>query len=378
MTKRYFPLVAVLTLWACSDTAVPDSPAASTLSALGADGPTVLTRNIYLGADLNPVLGAPSPQVVPLIAAQVWAEVQATNFPARAGALADEIVRGRPHLIGLQEASLYRVQSPGDLALGGAVPATAVAYDFVALLLDSLAARGAEYVIAAQTNSFDVELPVYTGASPIPFDDVRLTDREVILARADVAFGNAQGGLFAARLNLTAGGAGGAPVSVTRGWASVDATIDGRSFRFLSTHLEVQSFAPIQVAQAAQLLSIASASSLPIVMLGDFNSAADGSQTPTYANIVQAGFTDVWHREGVPGYTCCHAADLLNDAPELNQRIDIVFVRGFDPSGLGSVGARVQVTGDQPRDRLPSGLWPSDHAGVLATLRLPPSGTLTH
>lgn len=374
MMKRYRYLAAALVIAGCTDTAPApfDSTASLHPSELGAEGPTVMTRNLYLGANLDPILAAPSAAAVPQIAAQVWAEVQATNFPARAGALADEIVRARPHLVGLQEAVLYRVQSPSNVLTGGTSLATAVAYDFVALLLDSLSARGASYSVASLTHVFDVQVPVLTGGA-IPLIDVRISDREVVLARNDVAVSNAQGGVFAARLNLSVGGAGGTPISVTRGWTSVDATVRGHSFRLISGHLEVQSFAPIQVLQGSELIGIAAASPLPVVLLGDFNSAADMTQTPTYANIVAAGFDDAWHHLGDPGYTCCHEKDLLNATSTLDQRLDIVFLYGFDETGLGSVGARTYLTGDQPRDRLGSGLWPSDHAGVVATLRLPPA-----
>jgi hypothetical protein len=214
---------------------------------------------------------------------------------------------------------------------------------------------------------------VYTGAAPFPFDDVRFTDREVILARTDVAVSNPQGAVFAARLDLSIGGPGGPPLSQQRAWASIDATVSAYTFRFISTHLEVQAVAPIQVMQGAELIAVASASPLPVIVVGDFNSAADGTQTPTYAHIVDAGFQDVWNRLGQPGYTCCHAEDLLNIAPELDQRLDVIFIRGFTTEPQGSIGAHVQLVGDKPADRLPSGLWPADHAGVVASLRLAPA-----
>src|SRR5205085_6287791 len=78
---------------------------------------TVLTRNIYLGADLAPVIGVPSPQLIPIRTAAVWAGVLATNFPERAKALVDEIVKAQPDLVGLQEVSLWRTQFPGDAHL---------------------------------------------------------------------------------------------------------------------------------------------------------------------------------------------------------------------------------------------------------------------
>ena len=113
--------------------------------AQGHKGVTVMTRNLYLGADLAPVMFAQSfPEVVGAVT-QVWFDVQATDFEKRAVALADEIVVAKPDLIGLQEAVLWRIQEQGDLLFGGTVPATDVAYDFVELLRDELRSRGMRY-----------------------------------------------------------------------------------------------------------------------------------------------------------------------------------------------------------------------------------------
>ena len=47
----------------------------------------------------------------------------------------------------------------------------------------------------------------------------------------------------------------------------------------------------------------------------------------------------------------------------LKQILDLVFVRG-------DVHVRdVTVTGDEESDRTADGLWPSDHAGVVATVQ---------
>src|SRR5690606_769559 len=199
----------------------------------------------------------------------------------------------------------------------------------------------------AEATGTVVELPIYTGAAPFPFDDVRFTDREVILARRDVPSWNPQGAVFAVGIDLPIGGPGGPQLSQRRGWVSIDAEVRGHTFRFISTHLEGQSAEPVQVMQAAELIGVAGASPLPVVMVGDFNSAADGSQTPTYASLVDAGFEDVWNRRGHPGYTCCHAEDLLNARPALDQRLDLIFVRGFRTAPQGSIGARVQLVGDK-------------------------------
>jgi hypothetical protein len=75
----------------------------------------------------------------------------------------------------------------------------------------------------------------------------------------------------------------------------------------------------------------------------------------------------------------CHASNLLDPRPTLSRRIDLVLFRGrrgdHDDEGQrnddgGFVAKSAEVVGDEPADRLvPSGLWPSDHAGVVATLR---------
>ena len=109
----------------------------------------VMTRNLYLGAELAPVFAASSiPETPDLLAkaAQQYQMVQATDFPARAKVLAQEITEADPILVGLQEASLWRRGEPGVLD-GPATPATTVVYDFLQILLDELAAQGQPYTV---------------------------------------------------------------------------------------------------------------------------------------------------------------------------------------------------------------------------------------
>ena len=74
----------------------------------------VMTRNLYLGASINPVLRAPNLQAVPGLVAQAWEQIQAADFPDRAKALAREIAAYRPHLVGLQEAMIFRRHNRSD------------------------------------------------------------------------------------------------------------------------------------------------------------------------------------------------------------------------------------------------------------------------
>ena len=319
---------------------------------------TVMTRNIYLGASLDAALATNSPFEIPGVVSQTWAQILAANFPERAQALADEIAETQPHLIGLQEVQIFRIQMPGDYLFGNPVLATEVELDYLALLLTALEARGQDYEAVATTFGPDVEVPDAAG------NDIRLTDREVILARGDVAVIDTAGANFAVNLELNVGGEQGVPVTFVRGWASVDATFEGRTIRFVSTHLEVSRAEPIQVAQGLELQEILSTSPHPIILVGDFNSPADGSGTPTYGNLIAGGFVDAFDqaRPGELGYTCCHADDLLNESVELNRRIDHIFSLGMFEA-ISSA-----VVGDELGDRTDSGLWPSDHAGLVATL----------
>jgi endonuclease/exonuclease/phosphatase family metal-dependent hydrolase len=320
---------------------------------------TVMTRNVYIGTDLDPIFAASTPAALRLATATAFGNVQATNFPARAQALAGEIATAQPDLVGLQEVELIRTGPVDDPAPATNVP---VSGDYLALLLAALEARGLDYAPVAINVNADVEVPSALGL------DVRVTDRDVILARGRTLrkVKQVQEQNFATNLTLRPLGV---PITIVRGWSAVDVKLRGRRVRFLNTHLEPSS-AAVQVAQGNELLAGPADTRLPLIFVGDFNSPAEGTGTPTYANLLAAGFTDAWSQAepGAAGLTCCHASDLLNQAPTLSRRIDLVLLRrGHNDRGL--VAKRAEVVGDQQGDQLPSGLWPSDHAGVVATLR---------
>ena len=222
--------------------------------------------------------------------------------------------------------------------------------------------------------NFDVEAPRLDPRSPNFLQDIRLTDRDVILTRTDLpakkfSVSNPQGERFDAHLVIDSPLLG--QIDVDRGWTAVDLTVPEGTVRVVSTHLERLS-PPVQIAQGAELLVRPADTDLPVILLGDLNSAAGSggvayeSDTPTYDNMLSAGFVDAWSlRHGTDeGFTCCQAEDLRNLPGSLTERIDLVLLRGE----LGT--SNVQLVGDDPADRTPSGLWPSDHAGVRAVLRV--------
>lgn len=322
---------------------------------------TVMTRNVYHGVDAE-LFAVPSAISLADLMSKVAAVYQAyhdRDFPARAKALAREIARTRPDLIGLQEMTLVQTDSPPD---GPATPATTVDLDFVAVLLDALADRGLRYVPVATIFDFDAELPSALGF------DVRHTVRDVILARAhsDIEVSNPQAGTFASNCALPAPALGGS-ITIKRGWVSVDVRSRGTEFRFVSTHLDGDCLPvtpAIQAAQAKELLGGPLATELPVVFVGDLNSAPD-SVGGAYGALATGGFLDAWLAAGAgPGFTCCQADHLDNGASQLSSRIDHILLRGDlevrDVELVGTVPFAVTV----PR-------WASDHAGVVATIELP-------
>lgn len=320
---------------------------------------TVMTRNVYLGADIFRVTQADSAQEIPVIAAEVFGIMQQNDYPARAGALAGEIEAAGPDLIGLQEVELYRVQDPSDYVTGNtSVNATEVYLDFLQILLDSLDARGLDYVVASQVENADVELPAARSATE--FFDVRLTDRDVILARADV--GTSRPGNAGYDIIVPFELASGDTVRFERGYTWVDVSMAETDFVFVNTHLEISAggqLAPIQRAQATQLIGHFTDAS-PVVAVGDFNTGPGDSPY----GVLTDEFTDAWSVVGSgDGLTCCQG-EFLSTTQAFQSRIDLILFRGaVDP-------LTADVVGEELADRTVSGLWPSDHAGVVARLRI--------
>ena len=311
--------------------------------------PTVMTWNLYLGADFTPFTIATTPAELRQAVTEVFRQFLATNFPVRVKAIARQIVLNKPDIIGLQEAELWQLFVPG---------VQTVTYDFVELLLSELRKIGLHYEVAAQNENNSVQLPSSNG------NIVGFLDRDVILIRKESGLEiiQRQEANFAAKLTILVGGQ---LFTIPRGWSSIDVSSNGRIFRVINTHLEPLS-PPVQVAQGNELLAGPANTNLPLILLGDLNSNADGTGTPTYGNLINAGFQDVWTQVGKgQGFTCCQEPDLLNAVSSLIRRIDfILFKNGWNP-------IVADVVGEEQHDRTSTALWPSDHAGVVASLILP-------
>lgn len=337
----------------------------------------VMTRNLYLGADLTPAIQAPTLPAFVQANGQILREVTANNFPVRAEGLADEILAAQPDLVGLQEVALWRTAPPSLTPVVTGVPtATTVRYDYLAELLAELNQGKTRYEVVVVQNEFDLEAPgdengvAGDGPNPtIPDAEIngRLTMRDVILARAGggVHTRNPQSANFTTNLVVPVAGV---PVAVKRGWTAVDAKVRGSGwFRFVNTHLEA--FHPlIRQAQAAELVAPTgpATSTLPVVLVGDLNSDDDtveGADRLAYQTLLAAGMVN---RSTDDPLSCCLDSSLLavgagGSEADFDHQVDHILTRNPQLITLQYSA----VSGIQPVN----GFWNSDHAGVFSALR---------
>jgi endonuclease/exonuclease/phosphatase family metal-dependent hydrolase len=332
----------------------------------------VMTRNVYLGANLTPAIEAPTLPAFIAANGQILREVTANNFPVRAEGLADEILAAKPDLVGLQEVALWRTGPVNFDVLTKGPSATTVRYDYLAELLAELNRGPDRYEVVVVQNEFDLEAPgdedENPATGPLGADvNGRLTMRDVILARrgAGVQTKNEQSANFATNLVVTVAGA---PVTVKRGWTATDAKVRGTGwFRFVNTHLEA--FHPlIRQAQAAELVTPTgpATSELPVVLLGDLNSDDDTVTPPNrlaYETLLAAGMVN---RSTNDPLSCCLDSSLLavgagGSEADFDHQVDHIMTR--DPKAITLQSS--EVSGIQPVN----GFWNSDHAGVFSALR---------
>jgi len=244
----------------------------------GAGDVTVMTQNIYLGADVAVALDL-LPDI-PAAAQFLWSQVTATDFTARSTALAKEVAEAAPAVIGLQEATKW-------VCTVDAATAPKVVYDFTAQYLKATAAIGHPYVVASAggTEAFspgyaiDPIVGLTVVRDPATFQPLFGTDSascgfriaDALLVRQDLAASVTEVGIstFDDVLDVIPG-----LISVKRGYAFADLTIGGASVRFVTTHLEstwTAGVVPNSVKQARELVAELGAYTGPLVVMGDFN-----------------------------------------------------------------------------------------------------------
>jgi hypothetical protein len=322
---------------------------------------SVMTWNVYVGTDVDAILLALADtdpdNDLPTLLAQLDT-LFLTDWEARAAAIADEIVKRRPHAVGLQEISTFDLSAVGIFT----------PLEFLPVLEDALVARGLNYVVADKVLNIEAE----------PLPGLRLQDYDVLLLDADrVTVIDVEARTFALNLVDLIGPVGG--IALRRGFVKAEVDIDGGAYTIVSTHPEPDlfgyDFSELRAAQAMEIVGEVGDAASAIVM-GDLN---DDPGTPMYQVFAAAGFVDAWAelRPGVVGFTCCHLSSLSNKTAvgHFDERIDYVLVRGIGHPVAGLQG-RIDILGNVPADRVKGPayrIWPSDHAGLAAEFIDPPA-----
>jgi endonuclease/exonuclease/phosphatase family metal-dependent hydrolase len=312
---------------------------------------TIMSRNLYLGADIIKLVGASDLAGEQQQVNALYETVQATNYPLRVKALAREIARARPDVIGLQEVARYYRTAQG--APDG--PATTVLYDWLALLRTQLKRLKQPYRVVSQQTEMDITVPSSAGYG------LRLKLGNAVLVRTGkgthIRRIKPLSGEFADQLHVTIPSG---PVDLHRGYAGLDGVVAGTRFRFLDPHAEAYSAAAANGQFQELLAGPARSRRVPTIIAGDFNSdPADPGPDNAYNTVIAAGFVDTGKRVA----TCCQNETVNNPTSELKTWIDHIVVRPRMRV------LRASVFGNRESDRI-GGLWPSDHAGVVATIRL--------
>lgn len=324
---------------------------------------TVMTRNLALGVELFDVTDANSMEEMRQVAGRLFEDFVRYPFDARAEAIAAEIEATDPDVVGLQEAALIRTRRPSDFDVDEPPSASDVVVDFLEVLSSRLDDRGLEYEVATSRETTDIEVPADVDDGRI---DVRLTDRVALLVREDVEIGDTGGDVFEAVRPIPFGGD---ETSIRRGYCTADVTVGGEDVTVATTHLE-SSRTSVRERQAEELIDVLPADR-PVVLAGDFNSGPGGSRDAY--DLLADRFDDAHAtlRPDEDGFTCCQDEDLRNEESQLSRRIDGVLYRGGpEPTAIERVGTdpddRVLVETEDGSVRL----WPSDHAGVVASLEV--------
>jgi endonuclease/exonuclease/phosphatase family metal-dependent hydrolase len=366
-------------------------PAAAQAAAPPVDA-KVMTRNLYLGADLTPAIEAATTNEFIRANGQIVRNVDRNNFPVRAKGLAKEIQATKPDLVGLQEVSLWRYGPLNEAApfsctggpdddppFGCNFTASNVRYNYLRDLLAQLNKTGKSYRVVAIQQEFDFEAPTdYNGvpgdgssaANQDGEENDRLTMRDVILARTGdrVVTSNVQKGHFAHLYEPQVAGL--VTIHVLRGWTAANVTVRAsHKFRFVNTHLEAFGDPTIRRDQARELVQPGgpAASVLPVVLLGDLNSddnTVQGGDRLAYNLLLNNGFHE---RSTANPLSCCLKSDIITQGgggsvADFDHQVDHVLTNA--PNLITLVNS--SVTGRQPVN----GFWDSDHAGLFSTLRV--------
>lgn len=378
---------------------------------------TVLSRNLYLGADVGVAL-----ELIPDFSAAaqfMWEQVAATDFARRAPALAKEAIDADADVIGLQEATNWYCKK-------NLWSKKVVVFNFTELFLKATKDAGREYVLASKAGSTALNIgysipaiPYLTMVSdPKIFQPLFGSDRaacgfeigDAIAVKKELAgkvidVGNSE---YEVSYSIVP-----KLMTIYRGYTWIDIDFNGSKARIVSTHLESLWDAdkvPNAARQAEQLISDLSSTKMPLIVMGDFNSdprdprpnkkSNPGGQPeagkscpaqvaqPTIVTALEscnaywlmrkAGFNDLGPDSSDPINNTWGVGALLQEADSerlvaakamgnsagFTDRLDYIFIKNGVKAGTA------RVIGSSP---YMAGAWASDHAGLVAEVTLPAS-----
>ena len=315
-------------------------------------GLRVATYNLCGGADLALLFDVSALDELAAQVVTVRDQLAATRFEERAHAVAVLLAREQPDLVGLQEVARWTLTPVGP---DGGPGETQVLADHLSILRDALSEAGCAYDAHAVDENF-------SGALPMPGGEwFGVVGRNVTLVRRDgpIEVRSESTSSFHAR-HLVVTGIEGLSFPIVRGRGVVDTLVDGEPVRFVNTHTEAWDDG-VRDAQRDEVLTACAGTRTPVVLVGDLNATPDVVGVP-------APWVDAWVGAWSPGagngFSCGQSADLSNVDSDLTARIDYVWVRDATVTSC-------RLVGDRQEDRsTPRGLWPSDHACVVADLEL--------
>lgn len=303
---------------------------------------TVMTRNLFLGADLIPLAIAPAGDQFKQAAAKLLTDIRATDPDGRMRLVAGEIASAKPDVVGLQEVSLWRTGPPG------AAPTTVVA-DYLGTIMAELQRRGASYRVVTKKLGLSLQAPTSSGV------DVSLQIGDALLVRRGVAASHAVSKVFKGQFSVPTQELG--TVTTNRTYNAADLTVRGARLHVVNAHLEAYD-AATRLTQAKELVAGPLRSARRTILLGDLNSGPKlpkAEDRPPYLAIAKAGFVP----ERTSAFSCC--SDSLT---KLHWDHNVDWVMAKPRVGL----VRSFLTG---REKTPGGIMPADHGGVVSVLSVP-------
>lgn len=377
---------------------------------------TVMSRNLYLGADVGVAL-----ELIPNFpaAAQfMWDQVKATDFNQRVIKLAGEAASEKPDLIGIQEATTwYCKKNFWDKQVA--------VFDFLDQFVKATKSTGVSYQLA-ESGGVSAFNPGYSIAA-IPYL-TKVTDPDIfpaifgsdtaacgftigdaLLVRSDRASQIKQVGNTEYDQTYSI-----VPTLMTiyRGYTWVDYQVADTVVRVVTTHLESiwdENKIPNSAIQSQQLVKDLAQIKMPLIVMGDFNAdyrdprpkdapnpgeqpvVSEACPTPgaaacnAFQTMIDAGYENASPNAKDAKFFTWGAGALLNGPDPKREvvaksygnqfgftdRLDYIFTKNVYANSSSKIIGNIYPDGTSIWDCGNEKCFASDHAGVVATVELP-------